>query len=525
MKKIYLTLFVLIIAMMAMAYLYFTRLTAQNMTDNGSLNAAVFNSGLVFCMQDDKNVVELLSGQDYFQRVIGSAHTRQLTLLKNDIIANPTINKIFAGKNIYISFSAGLNKSNNYLISTQLNTDEGKLNLLNLLKANKIQTEGIATEFKLILRDSIIYYGGIKNNLVVISNDKQYASKALNASPDKNSAEFAAYIKSGDKVSKNSLANLYINFNIFPELFSAFSPGKHPDHIDILRKNNSFASLSYNFSKERLFFNGNSRINDKTNYLNLFSSLKPQKITIDNLLPDNTANFTIFSISGYQEWSKTLEAWFIATKQYDKVQKVIASTNQKYHLDVGLIFPKYFKSQLITFQLKSGEKIGAIQLSNGDKLDQLLLDISENYSEDIKLLKEPDLLYAYFGEPFRKFNKPYYTIIDNYMVFSNSSGAVLSFLHHYRKNELLINTADYANLYNQISKDANVMYYGNLKNSLAFARNTMYNADYSYLISRDGLAPFSSVIYQLSGDGGNFQTNLIVNGKAAVKIDSTMVIR
>jgi len=525
MKKIYLTLLVLIIAMMAMAYLYFSRLTAQNMTDNGSLNAAVFNSGLVFCMQDDKNVLELLKGQNYFQRVIGTENARQLALLKSEIIANPAINRLIVGNAIYISFSAGSNQSNNYLISTQLNTAEGKINLLNTLKANKIQTEGTATEFKLTLQDSTIYYGGIKNDLVVISNNKQHAVQALNAHLDKNTEEFAAYMKSGDKYSKNSLANLYINFRILPDLLKAFSPDKLPGHIEILKKNNSFAALNYNFSKERLFFNGNSRINDRTNYLSLFISLKPQKIIIDNILPANTANFTVFIISDYNAWRKNLATWFSSTKQDNKVKRIINSTNQKYHLDIDEIIPKYFKSQLITFQLKSGEKLGAIQLSNGDKLDQLLLDISENYNEDIKLLKEPDLLYAYFGEPVSKFNKPYYTIIDNYMVFANSAGAIQSFLNSYRKNELLINTSDYANLYNQISKDASVMFYGNRKNVIDLARNTMYNADYRYLSSEDGLAPFSALIYQLSGDGANFQTTLVIDAKSTLKTDSTMVIK
>jgi len=111
------------------------------------------------------------------------------------------------------------------------------------------------------------------------------------------------------------------------------------------------------------------------------------------------------------------------------------------------------------------------------------------------------------------------------MVFANSAGAIQSFLNSYRKNELLINTSDYANLYNQISKDASVMFYGNRKNVMDLARNMMYNADYRYLSAEDGLAPFSSLIYQLSGDGANFQTTLVIDAKSASKTDSTMVIR
>ncbi|WP_449436981.1 hypothetical protein [Pedobacter steynii] len=147
---------------------------------------------------------------------------------------------------------------------------------------------------------------------------------------------------------------------------------------------------------------------------------------------------------------KKLQNWFTAKKESNRTSSILKNVSQKYHIDANQIFPKYFKDQLITFQLSTTEKIGAINLSNGEKVDQLLLDLSTDYGDGIKLLKEDDLLYVYFGEPFKKFKRPYYIIIDNYMVFANNASTIQSFLNNYKNNRLFINKESYANSVNQL---------------------------------------------------------------------------
>lgn len=515
MRTIYITLLILLAAMTGMAYLYFSKLSARDTTENTSLNAAIVNSGMVFCIQNDKNVLDLISGQDYFGRIIGPENAKQLALLKTEILSNSTINSLMSGNSIYIGFSPAKKSGNSYLISTKLNKENGKALVLKALKTGGVQTEGTAAEFKLTFRDSTVLYAGIKDELIVLSNEKNNVHMALNAAATKQSDEFLTYIRSGDKISKNSLANLYIDFNRFPKLVKTILPGNLTANFSLFDQQNSFAALNYNFSRERLFFNGNTSINHNGNYLSIYANLPAGKMTIDNLLPSSTASFAVFIIPDYRTWHKGLSEWFRLRKEDAQIKANIANTNQKYHLDIETIFPVYFKNQLISFQLSTAEQMGAIQLSNGDKMNQLLLDISENYNEDIKILQESDLLYAYFGEPFRKFRKPYYTIIDNYMVFSNHAGAVQRFLNSYRKNELLINTPDYAAVFNQIAKDGNVVFYTNLKNAANLINDTRNATAYKYLISAEGAGIFSSAIYQLTADKGRFQTNLLINLKSA----------
>lgn len=515
MRKIYFTLIVLLAAMIAMAYVYFAKLNKENSYNEISLYAATANSGLVFSLQNDKSVFEILKGQDLFEKLTGQAKFDQLSQLKTKLISLPAVNNLISGSNIFISFSAGKNKETDYLISTQFNQSQEKPQLLEALKASGIKLTEDQGLVKMALNDSISFYLGLQTNLILLSNSARPVQTALNSLKEKKSQDFVNYIKSHHNHSKNSLGNLFIDFARLPAFLKAILPGTLNGNLDVFAKTQAFASLNYNFSKERLFFNGNTKVNDPKNYLNLFTSQVVQKNTIDNLLPENTANFRLYAIPDYKSWHKSLNNWFTLHKEDKKVKKIIQDTDKEYRLNPDEIFPKYFKDQLITFQLKTGENLAAINLSNGDQVKQLLLDISQDYNEDIKALKKADLLYSYFGEPFKKFSKPYYLIADNYMVFSNQPSSLQDFLTAYRNNKLLISTPDYINLYSQISNNANITYYVNHKNADDLIRKAIYRPYYNYFNAENGLQKFSSFIYQLSADQGAFQTTLLINTTTA----------
>jgi len=166
---------------------------------------------------------------------------------------------------------------------------------------------------------------------------------------------------------------------------------------------------------------------------------------------------------------------------------------------------------MVTFQLSGAEKIGAINLSNGDKLTQLLIDLSSDYNEEIKSLNEAGILYAYFGLPFENFKKPFYTIIDNYMIFTNNAATLQAFLNNYKNNKLLINTPDYINASNQLPGNANISFYIDHANAAGLLQRNIYLPYYKQLQSNEGLKKYNSFTYQLSGDGGKFQTNLLID--------------
>jgi hypothetical protein len=511
MKKIYFTIVVLLAGMICLAYLYFSKLNKDTQSNDSSLFAATAQSGFVFSVENNKSVLDLLQSQDLLQGLLSEENLRALQSLKKNIIEKTELNRFIHKETIYISLIPDQHKGITYTISTQLNESASPAALLNTLKMSGFSVEQMQKIAKISFQKDSSFYLSQKGNLLQLSPDPKLLSQTDVAQEQKTNRDFAEYIKTTEKINKNSLASLYVDFNRLEDLFKKLSPTASSSLFQLLHRQNAFASLNYNYSKEKILFTGSTVIKEEQNYLNLFTSLKAGKTTIDAILPEQTANYTIYSISDYNQWSKGLGKW-LQQKNMPKEQ-TIAALNSKYHLNLEETFPKYFKDQLLNFQLKNTEKMGAINLKNGDKLAQLLLDISENVSEDIKVLKEPMLLYWYFGAPFEKFKTPYYTIIDNYMVFSNRAENIQTFLNSYRSNSQLLTKKEYADACAQLPASSNIVFYLDQKNSEDIALHDLFRPAFEFFNSRQHIGQFSSMIYQLQSENKKFQSNLLISKK------------
>src|SRR3954469_15874580 len=85
MKKIILTMVVLLIAMIAMAYPYFSNLNRSTGANDLSLNAISANAAVVFSFDHEKSFYEILSGQNLFQHILGKSKSDQLSAIKKQV--------------------------------------------------------------------------------------------------------------------------------------------------------------------------------------------------------------------------------------------------------------------------------------------------------------------------------------------------------------------------------------------------------------------------------------------------------
>jgi hypothetical protein len=512
MKKIYITLCVLLVLLAGMSYLYFSGLNTGSSKSDLSLKVASRNAAIVFSIQNNKSVIDLLKGQDLFNNLIGQDKVALLDALKTKILSNTTFNDLIDEQNIYISVFPGNSKNIDLLLTVQLNSEANQDILMKAFQSGNINVARLNAIYQITLSDISVYLG-IDKKVLVLSTSPRLIIETLDSKPREAENQFIQFIRKNDRLARNSLASLYINYNKISGLLKAITPHAASPEFSVLNRQDSFAHLSYNFSKERIFFSGETTVNNASSYYALFTDLKPEKIVLDKILPSNTATYALYCLGDYASWHRTLINWFSKRKEDKKIEDQIKNISAKYHLSLDDTFPRYVGSQFITFQLKTREKLAAISLSNGDKLSQLLLDLSENYAGEIKLLKESDIFYYYFGTPLSNFKRPYYVIVNNVMFLSNTPGALTSLLARYDENDLLIRNRSYTRIFEQLPNTANILYYINNVQSQAIAINTLYPNYYAHYRDIQGLKNFDSFIYQLSGDKNSFQTNMMLNTK------------
>jgi hypothetical protein len=508
MRKIIILISVLLLGVAFMSYLYFSKLGIENDTKDLALQSATNNAALLFSFRNDKGFYEIIEGQDLLQQAIGKEKTDLLKQLKESFINHKIINNLIQDQEIYLSLLPDSNQTLNFLITVQVKPDQTALNFQNKLKPLLAQVPQENNIYSAKVNDSLNIFVGIQHQVLTLSTSLKLVKDAgirLKENP------FTAYIKEARIQNKNILAQLYINFNQAPLLLKNIISGSLNGELAVFKAQNSFATLNYNFSKERILFNGNTEIKAEDNYLKLFENIPVQKTEIQNILPDQTASYTLYAFDNYQSWQKKLMSWQAQKKLTDQTNLVIKQVKSDYRTDLNAIFPVYLKNQFVTFQLNTGEKLVAISLSNGEKVKQLLFDVSEDYSDEIKHFKSANILFSYLGEPLKNFAKPYYTIIDNYLIAANHASTIQSFLSRYRNNELLIQEPEYIDALNQLSSTSNIGYYINLKRSNNIFRSQMLSRYYRHLQEGNGLKSFDTFYYQMSADRNKFITNLLLN--------------
>ncbi|WP_316796951.1 hypothetical protein [Pedobacter agri] len=522
MKKIIILAIALFFGIAGMAYLYFSKLGNEKNAKDLALQSATNNAAIVFSFQNDKGFYEIISAQNLIQQVLGEEKTILLTQLKDIVINDNMLNKYIKDQNIYISVLPDSNKTLNFLITVQLNAEEDLNKFNQVIKLNK----NIATVkndlYNVKLNDSTSAYANIKDRVITLSTSLKLINDAavrLAENP------FTNYIKENNTVSKSALAQVYINFNQIPLLLKNILAGNINGNIEVLNKQNGFASLAYNFSKERILFNGNTMLKSDENYLKLFETSVAQATNIQNIFPDQTANYVIYAFDDYKTWFKAFNELQTKINQFSQAERTISTIKNDFRTDLNSIFPVYTKNQFATFQLNTNEKLGAIQLTNGEKVKQLLFDVSTDYSDEIKVFKSSNILSVYFGDAFKNFSKPFYVIIDNYLIVANNASTVASFLNSYKNNKLMIQNPVYLDAMNQISTTSNISYYVNLQKSKDILRDNISSKYYKHLLADSGLKTFDTFCYQMIADKNKFITNVLFNKYVQQSIPDSLSIR
>lgn len=519
MRKITALIIALLFGIFAMAYIYFTNLKNEENTADRALNLVSSHASIIFTFENDKTFYDILSGQAILNDVVGKQKAKTLQHIYQNWVKLAPISKVLDGKKVYIGITNGEKDNVDFLLATQFSAkntvDIGAFAAANQVKLNKVEDH----IFEATLSDTTKCYITVEKQTVLIASSLHTLSQLKTTATHHN--DFASYIRKGNLRQKNTLANVYINFKTLPTVLKAVVQQQINGELEVLAKANAFAALSYNYATDKLLLNGYTELIDNTHYLSLFKNQPEQKVTIDQLLPEKTANYTIYGFADYKKWLDKLTDWFRENDKKTNTQALAKRTVDKYGIDLKSTFPEFTTNQFATFQIHTGERFGIVALKNGDKFNQLLLDLSTEYSTTTRNFKEAGIPYAFFGTPFKKFKRPFYTVIDNHLIMANNASSIQRFLNDYMANKLLINDSLYIRFKDQCADAASVSYYINRSNSANIFGRNLKARFYKQYLSKDGFKAYNAFGLQMSADAGQFLTNvLLLKKQPEVALDS-----
>lgn len=513
MKKIIVATGVLLVAVAALAYLYFSSISVGGKRNDRALAFVPQSAAVLLSFDNDRSFYDIFKGYTLFTRLMGTGKQQQLDVLKQLVTASRNLREQAAGQSVYVSFhpadTVSILFSMAFAPASRTSSFERAVLNNSRLKAKKIsigskpvielQTAGTGQNF----------YIYMERGVVLGSFSKALISESLDPQLPKISKEFIGRVSSSSQQNENSLINLFTDNGALPGFINRFlrdSVARFP----LFKDQQGFSNLTMNFRSDALLFNGiTSPDTSMMKYSNLFLQQQPVKNEIIRILPINTASFVWYGLSDYTLFHNGLKKLFSSRNQLAKLNSAIAAIAAETGINPERDIRKFWGTEFVTFQLANHERLAAIRVSNGRQLDFFLEPLSETYNGQIRRFNHSSLLYFYFGDALAPFEKPFYLVADNHLLLANNPGALTEFLDLYNAQRLIYDTERFKNFEQLMAEQSNVTVFIHNSNARSVVRTALKPA-YSANFEDDtyGLNEVYGLSYQWSSDGNRYLTSL-----------------
>lgn len=376
---------------------------------------------------------------------------------------------------------------------------------------------------------STLHLAFVANQLVCSYNSKIFTNSLQQTkegffSTDANFGEIAS------ATAQNGLCRIYLNHAYVPNYLGVYMD-------DISSMKGLFGAMKYTganaeMNDEILSFNGYTSINDSmSSQLRAMHRSGKSSTDAQSVLSDRTA----FMLSmGFQSFAKFYEnlkdvmkedqaSWDEFNKTKKKVETLLRFKLEEDLLgwiDDEVTIAQYQQERVIGSKLHTIAAIKALSedkaIEKLGKLEKRLKLIgkfkTEKYKEhDIHYMEIRGLFRLLFGKLFDKIEKPYYTIIDGYVVFCDDPATLLRTIDDYDADKTLAQNEDFKSFYNGFKNENTLLAYVNLKKYFLNLKGILdpENFKTSYN-NRQYIICFPHIGFQMVQDGDNFDTRMHV---------------
>ncbi len=473
------------------------------------------DAALIFEFNNDKEFYDIFSSDKLFSNFLGDDKLDQLAAIRKNLLQNALLAKYFSGQNLFISLHPQKGNSIDFLLTASVSKEfqSDILEQLSKQQKNGMLITSIDIEGK---PGYLIYLNDLKKRFYLIDRDDHSLSASFSKDIIANCARYnykrekESFVLLSDRLQSNSLANLYVNYQALSPLFEQVFVNKNTDIFKSFRQFPAFAALSLNYKSDAIMFNGSSQVqsNQDGGYLGLFSHQRPVTNHLKEIFPSTTAYSMGFAVSDPTKFESDLLA-LQSKSDFDKEEKAVL---KKIKSETGIAIQKEFSRSLgnefAIVTTHYHEKIGIVQVKDGSRLLALLVNISKMNSDNTGQFNYEKLPQVLLGDAFYLFKRPYFKVIDNYLVLANSPSELASYNDSYTNRKFLIKTDGYNEFNNLLAEMCNVSFFVQFKNALQLFKQDMKPTFYNdFNKSEPGWKNFYGASWQFSASDKSFYTN------------------
>jgi hypothetical protein len=378
-----------------------------------------------------------------------------------------------------------------------------------------------------------MYLSFIKNQLVA-----SYTHTLVEASIDQYMEPVLGrnlnFLEINQKVGHEDLFRMYVQYHYFDDYIKMYSD-RPSDWVKRVSENFLFSGFYFDLDENStLTANGYTNISAVNEYyLEALQKSGKAERSIPEVAPNSTALYISYGFDSFAEFYKNFEmVQQNDPEQFESYQAGIAKVEKFLKIDVKEHFVSWIGNEIAVLQIQShitkGKNDVALVLKANDaedaktNLDFVVEQIRKktpvkfkavNYKDyEINFLSIKGFFKMLLGGRFDEFDKPYFTQIDDFVIFSDSPNTLKGIIDKVSEGDILATSEEFKNFDGKFDSESTVFVYSNVP--LLF--DNMYAlADaptkQKMRKNKDFIICFPQVGLQLTPEEDLFESRLVLN--------------
>ncbi len=324
----------------------------------------------------------------------------------------------------------------------------------------------------------------VKNaNFIACSYSLQLVKNSLDAKETDVLTKNKRYVDITKNVSTNGLARLYFNYEYLDDYLNIYTQGSE-QIIQSLSSSFSFTGLDISLDENQVKMEGFTSLPDTVEqFSSLIQEFGNGPLQFQKVLSSRTASAQVIALNDFKSFYNRV----LKLKQNDPetIQNYIdvkTKVEKALNLSLEEDLLSWIGNEAVIAQFETNkltkhkdDYVAAIRANDIDDASEKLQNIQKHIKKrtpakfrkmsyktyDIFYLDIKGFFSLFFGKAFDKITKPYYTIIEDYVIFSNNPSSLIAMIEDYENGDVLANLPSFIKLRNEMPKEVALFTYLN----------------------------------------------------------------
>lgn len=326
------------------------------------------------------------------------------------------------------------------------------------------------------------YFILFRDNVLALTTSRELAKNVLNKEDNQWTKE-ESFTSLDERYRRNGTLQLYINFSEMDKVLSL--QNINPESYQLWTNPLEYGVYDIHFKKDIIHFKGGISAKSETNgYLNAFSDIDIGKSDAYKVISKDIATYVSFTFDEFNTFNNNFkqELAAIDSKSYSNYIKYTNQIEERFDIQIQDYLFNWIDDEIVVGKLKpqigasdASDLFFALRSSNPETAEKMLDLITQRVAEEsplkfrnqvyrgqkIQFLDLKGFFKLFAGNLFQKLERPYFTIIGDYVVFSNSVNSLIRLLDHFANKNTLDYDDTFKDVYRNFDENGNVQIFVN----------------------------------------------------------------